>query len=209
MMDNISIRIFGVPQRIDNIRETQKRLSVPDELIFIDKNYEGCVPTARKAWGYPTDKEFTMVLQDDIELCEDFEKYLEIIVRTHPEAIISFYSLKLSNTAIPVGVYPKSPYISTKFASGQAIIMRTEWVEPCLNSWKEWVDGDDVNITNWANDEGKTILTTLPTIVQHLGVQSVFNPSRSLGGSPHYNNKPSHVDWSNGFITPDTNIIRR
>lgn len=205
---DVSIRIFGVPERIDCIRENQKRLGIPDELVFIDKNHDGCIPTAKKAWSYPTDKKFVLVLQDDVELCDNFLQYVNTIVKTQPDAIISLFSLQFTKR-ISLNKLPKiSPYVAVKSASGQGIIMKTEYVEPCVGAWKEEIKGDDMNIAAWANENGIQILTTFPTIVQHMGQKSVFDPSRSLGKSEFYDKNPIDVNWDNPYVTNYTNIIR-
>ena len=212
-LDNISVRIFGVPSRMECIRENQRRLKVPDELIFIDENKEGCVQTARRAWSYPTDKEFTLVLQDDIELCDDFASVCKRIVKTHPDKIISLFQIHcMSRTAIRGNMKDmRSPYVSMRAdrISGQGIIMRTEWVKPCLESWEpEKIKGDDVNIGLWAKANGITALTTIPSTIQHLGQISVFDKSRSIGMTEFYKKSAAKADWENSYVTASTNLIR-
>lgn len=196
----VSIRIFGVPERIENIRENQKRLRISDEFIFIDENHEGCVPTAKKAWSYPTDKEFVLVLQDDVELCDNFMHYVNRIVEAQPDSIISLFSFQFARHTAVTRAPRVSPYVSTNLLTAQGIIMRTEWIEECLASWSDSVRGDDVNIANWANDNNIRILTTIPVIVQHVGDKSVFEPARVLGRSEFYNKKPTEVDWDNQYV---------
>lgn len=212
-LDNISVRIFGVPSRMDCIRENQRRLKVPDELIFIDENREGCVPTARRAWSYPTDKEFVLVLQDDVELCDDFASVCKRIVKTHPNKIISLFQIHcMSRVAIRGNMKDmRSPYVSMRAdrISGQGIIMRTEWVKPCLESWEpEKIKGDDVNIGLWAKANGITALTTIPSTIQHLGQISVFDKSRSIGMTEFYKKSAAKADWENSYVTASTNLIR-
>lgn len=211
--DNISVRIFGVPSRMECIKENQKRLGLSDEFIFIDENRDGCIPTAKRAWSYPTDKEFTLVLQDDIELCDDFASVCNRIVKAHPNAVISLFSLQLLSRHALYGRTKQltSPYIAAKAegVSGQGIILRTEWVEECLAAWgTSGLNGDDTNIGAWAQKTGKSILTTIPMPIQHLGVQSVFNPGRVLGGSDFYSKFAVKADWENPYATSVTNLIR-
>lgn len=204
----VSIRIFGVPERMECIRKNQKRLCIPDELVFIDENHEGCVPTAKKAWSYPTDKEFVLVLQDDVELCDNFLKYLNTIVEVQPDAIISLFSFQLARRASVNRVPSVSPYVEIRQVTAQGLIMPTAYIQPCLESWKEGIDGDDTNITEWAKENGIRMLTTLPATIQHIGIKSVFDPARSLGMSEFYDKNPADVAWDNSFITNIDNIIR-
>lgn len=203
-----SIRIFGVPERIDCIRENQKRLGIPDELVFIDEEHEGCIPTAKRAWSYPTDKEYVMVLQDDIELCDNFLKYVNMMIDAQPDAIISCFHLGITRRASVNRIPTVSPYVGVKDVSGQAIIMKSEYVQPCIEAWKDEIKGDDTNITAWANENNIRIITTLPMTVQHLGIKSVFDPSRSLGMSEFYDKNPVDAAWDNGYVTNVTNILR-
>jgi hypothetical protein len=204
----VSIRIFGVPERMDCIRENQKRLGIPDELIFIDENHDGCIPTAKKAWSYPTDKEFVLVLQDDVELCDNFIKYLNAIVDAQPDSIISLFSFQLARHASVNRVPTVSPYVEIRQVTAQGLVMPTAYVQPCIEAWKDNINGDDTNITEWAKENGIRMLTTLPATIQHIGIKSVFDPARSLGMSEFYDKNPVDAAWDNSFITNIDNIIR-
>lgn len=205
---DVSIRIFGVPERIENIRDNQRRLGLPDDHIFIDENHEGCVPTARRAWTYPTDKEFVLVLQDDVELCDNFMHYVNVIVNTQPDSMISLYSTEFSRRRSVNKVPTQSPYIATNILTAQGIIMRTEWIQPCVDSWRDNIRGDDANIVLWARANNIQILATIPQIIQHLGDVSVFDKSRSMGRSEFYSKYPTEANWSNSFVTQACNVRR-
>ena len=203
----IDVRIFGVPERMKCIRENQRILGVPDDKVFIDENRDGCVATARRAWLSETDKPYTLVLQDDVELCDDFLSVLHRMIRVHPDALFSLFPMQFNRWR--KGGLPKdSPYIRCRDISGQGILMRTDYVKPCVDSWHPNIMGDDVNIQRWAEREGIQTLTTIPCTLQHIGDVSVFDPARSLGRSPYYRRDVSDADWENEFITPWTNIAR-
>lgn len=191
-----------MPERMDNILQTQKLCNVPDENIFIDYNHDGCKPTAKRAWLKKTDKSHVLVLQDDIILCDRFMYYCDIIVNTHPDAIVGLFPI-LYNTHKIVKHFPsKSPYVLSQELSGQGIIMRTDYVKPCIKAWRDDIPGDDVNIHKWADDTGKVILTTLPSLLRHIGVVSVFDPSRTIPDTPFFNPNPSNMKWGDKRITP-------
>lgn len=204
---DVDIRIFGVPERIENINKTKMALSVPDENIIIDYNHDGVLTTARKAWLKDTDRRFVLVLQDDIELCKDFMKYCCQILTVHPNEIIGLCSMIQRRHVRKVQTV--SPYVSIGFVAAPAIVMPTDYVKPCVESWEDSALGDDMNIIKWAKENNITMLTIIPSIVQHIGFQSVFNPERNLGGTDFYSDDPSDINWSNGFVTPFTNICRR
>ena len=206
--DKIDIRIFGVPERWQNIARTVDILSIKPDRIIIDTNHNGCIPTAKKAWSIPTDKPYVMVMADDAELCSNFTYYLEKIIDLFPDEIVSLFPIQFCGVD-PKGNNPKeSPYVSTIYVSGLATIMPTKFVKPCIDSWRDDIRGDDTNIQMWAKANDIPIITTLPSIVQHIGDDSVFDSSRRIGRTIYYSEDPSYMDWDNRYVTSWTNIIR-
>lgn len=209
-MYDIDIRIFGVPERMDCIRKNQNILSLPDESVIIDWNHDGVIPTSKKAWLKTTDKPFVLVLQDDVELCCGFTSYCERIINIHPNEIISLFPTEFNNKRISTTrLHGGSPYVLANCVSGPGIIMKTEYVKPCLDSWSRDVRGDDVNIQLWAKRNGIQIITTIPSLIQHIGEVSVFDQSRSLGSTQFFCDDPADVDWESEYVTPWTNLVRR
>ncbi len=207
-MGNIDIRIFGVPERQNWIDKNKSILNLPDENIFMDYEHIGCAPTAKRAWLKKTDKPFVMVLSDDVELCDNFLSYCERIVKSHPHSIISLFPYQFIRPVPESRLPTQSPYVLTTTLSGCGIIMRNEWVEPCIDSWPSGAKGDDTNIQMWAKKNRIHILTTLPATIQHIGDISVCDPTRSLGRTPYFNKNPANVNWDSGYVTSWTNIIR-
>lgn len=201
MSVEIDIRIMGVPERMDNILASKELLVVPDENIFIDHEHIGCKWNAARAWLKETDKSHVMVLQDDVEFCDDFMKYLQITVDLHPDHVITLFPFRFRQHK-ELGRYPATPYVETDLVSGCGVVMRKEYVVPCVNSWTEEVKGDDTNIKNWAEANGIRILTTIPSLIQHVdGGRSVFNPERALGGTVTFLKDVSGSRWENGTVT--------
>ena len=206
-MSNIDVRVFGVPERMGWIEEKKSILNLPDENIFIDYNHVGCAPMARLAWLKETDKPFTMVLSDDAELCNNFMSYCERVARAHPRAIISLFPFQFVKPVPGSKLPTKSPYVLTKTLSGCGIMMRTEYVKPCIYSWHPDAKGDDTSIQAWAEKQRIKILTTLPALIQHVGDVSVCDPTRVLGRTPYFDKNPTNVDWDSKYVTSWTNII--
>lgn len=202
------MRIMGVPERMENIRQTQEILKIPDENIFIDYEHEGVKPTARRAWSKETDKSHVMVLQDDVELCKDFLKYCYIIINKFPDFVVSLFPFQFRRNT-DLGRWPVSPYVQVKYCSGQGVIMRSDYINPCLSEWKDEIPGDDTNIERWANSKGIKIISTLPSIIQHIGDDSVYDPSRSVGRTVYYDPDPVGAMWESDFLNIYTNISRK
>ena len=205
-MTSFDIRIMGVPERMEHIKETKKLLKVPDDRVFIDYEHEGVLVNAKRAWGLETKKSHVMVVQDDVEFCKDFMKYAKIIVGNYPDAIVALFPYQFRTTK-DLGRYPVTPYVETNFISGQCIIMRSDYVKPCLESWKDNI-GDDTNIQEWADANGIKKITTIPSIVQHVSKVSIYDPSRDVGRTAFYDPNPVSVKWENTFLNTASNIKR-
>lgn len=206
-MSSIDVRIIGVPERQEWVDKNQAILGLPDENIFMDYTHMGCIHNARRAWLKPTDKPFVMVLADDAELCDNFMSYCERVVKAHPKKIISLFPFQFMRP-VPGSRLPKdSPYVSTNNLSGCGIIMCTEYVQPCVDSWHPTAKGDDKSIQVWAEKHRIKMITTLPALIQHIGEVSVVDPSRSLGRTPYFDKNPCNMDWDSKYVTAWTNII--
>lgn len=210
--ERIDVRIMGVPERIEHIKKMQEVLDIDDNHVFIDEDHLGCVANARRAWGYPTDKEYVMVLQDDVEFCNDFPLYCERIIKTHPDAIISLFPYQFRRLRNVHTINPffkmKTPYITTKDLSGQGIIMKASYVKPCLDYWDDSINGDDVNINRWATKNNIRVLTTIPATLQHQDVVSAFNPERNVGSTTLFCDDVSDVDWETKEYELWSNVFR-
>lgn len=192
------------------MRQTQSILSVPEDRIVIDYNHDGCIPTARRAWEIQASEDHVLVLQDDILLCKDFMSYCTRMISAHPDVILSLFPPNQLCFRKNIKRLPRNtPYIQTKELTAQGIVMPSRFISPCLDSWEDFRRGDDTNILFWARQNNITILTTIPTTMQHIGYDSVFNPGRLVPGSDFYDPDPSYVDWDNTYYTSWTNVTKR
>ena len=197
---DIDIRIMGVSERIGCIQKNQKLLNVPDENVFIDTDFEGCQAVSRKAWLKPTKKSHIMVLQDDVELCKDFLKYCNVMIKKFPKDIISLFPFQF-RTYKDLAKYPPSPYVETMIVSGAALIMDAKMAKKCVSKWDLDLKSDDANIQFWARDNKVRIITTIPSIVQHLEGESFFNANRNHGGTVFYDPDPCKSKWGSDIVT--------
>lgn len=201
----IDVRIFTVPEREEMARKNQEILGLDDDHIILDKNHDGALATAKKAWSMKTDAPFVMVMNDDVELCKDFMKYCEKIITLHPDDVVSLFSYKLRKRKQVRQRARRTPYVRTDEVMGQAVIMKSEYVSQCLAYWSDDLS-DDANIGRWANDHQIPILTTLPCIVQHIGDDSVIDPERKIGRSDFYNPDPKDENWDDAYVTAFSNV---
>lgn len=165
------IKIMGSPKRIGNIEKMRQKLGLSVTDIFLDNRPNGghAMYTARRTWGLKFEEGVThrCVLQDDLDICEGFEKAINRIVEQNPDCIISIY-----NPMKPMN--GKSPYIKIVGCDlwGQALIIPKDIIPKIF----EWVDSinpdyphDDVAIAEYARIHGVTVLATRDSLVQHLG----------------------------------------
>lgn len=204
----IDVRIFGVPERIENIHKLQNSLSVADDHVVIDYEHDGCKSTAKKAWVIGTISDFVMVLADDVAVCTNFIQFCDTVTEMYPESVISLYPGQFPRREYLKRMPDKSPYITVSHCSGAGIIMPAKYVKPCVESWREDISGDDANIDVWAKSNGIQMITTIPSLIQHLDFKSVFDPTRSLGGTEFYEENPYKVNWRETYLESWTNIAK-
>ena len=200
-------RIFGVTERMENIQTNKKRLGLSDDQIVIDTERVGCKPTARKTWSLPAKKEYVCVLPDDVELCDNFVHYCNLLLKAYGDSVISLFPIYFMKKG-SIARVPRNPYVQTKCVSGAGIIMPADWVKPCIEAWRDDIIGDDTNIEIWAVHNDKRIITTIPALVQHIGDISVHDASRSIGRTYYYQKDVSGSDWNDTYLNLWNNIGR-
>lgn len=158
-------------------------LSLSEENVVWDDREKGgdAMYTAKKAWNLPIPDECThrLVLQDDIEICDNFIEIIEKISKNHFNEIISFFHCEEYNN--------KSRYIHAKRLWGCAIMMPKHLVPKCWtyieNILEEpWIKRDGLEfialhdndcIMLWAIKEQIPVINTIPSLVQHIGDNSL------------------------------------
>ena len=123
-----------------------------------------------------------LVLQDDVMLCNNFQKIVTKAVEKHPDAVWTLYSSRLKSEHMT----KNTPYVRIRGNGiwGQAIIMPREHIVPCF----EWVTKkfgadfphDDTGIGFYTVEHKVPVFSTFPSTIQHLC------PNNSVLG---YNNK--------------------
>jgi hypothetical protein len=184
----IDIRIMACPGREGMIIDMLNQLNLGLGIVTFDDRPGGGDPlyTARATWTVPVPKGVThrAVLQDDLELCDDFAGILEQAVSAFPRSVFSLYSARVRMEHRQKGA---SPYLEIPGGGGcygQAIVMPVSLIAPCF----EWIDStlgagynhSDTAISEFCNQHSVQVLTTIPSLVQHLA------PTASKLG---YNNK--------------------
>lgn len=179
------VKIYGIEERQDNILKNKEILGLSDNDIIILKKEDRVTPQDRfpykmckKSFMSPVPEGVThrVVLQDDVELVPNFRKYIDTVVNTHPDVIFMLTALDFRNKN-EYADNLKSPYVKVgQFVSGCALIIPVKYIQDMF-SWIEmtyptiWTGypHEDTTIKIFADRHRIPCLTTVPSLVQHIG----------------------------------------
>lgn len=159
-------------------------LGMDESIVYYDddRNDKMAMPNARRTWLAPTEATHVCVLQDDLELSNRFPEIVEKCADNFPSSIFSFFQSQLKEEDKGAN----TPYIQIRGCGmyGQAIMIPRKMI-PVMFYWIDENYGvdyrhDDTAIGFFASMNDIPVMSTIPSIVQHLG----HNDS-TLG----YNNK--------------------
>lgn len=192
---NVKYIIIGVHERDALILEMLKQS--PSASVFYDTvKGKNCLARFLKVLNQEDVKNYShiCVMQDDLELCDNFEEIVKIMCEQFPNAIFSPYNSRMKYEFKKTS----SPYILVKGSCyGQCIIVPTKYIE-MINKWverrcPEGYPHDDVAIGEFANDNNIKMFATIPSIIQHK------EPCNSM---LKYNNKNKISKVYEGKIAP-------
>lgn len=196
------IHIYGVHNRAAMITETVRTLGLSEAAVHYDDRQNGgpMLYTAQKAWlaDVPDGITHRIVLQDDVMVCNDFQKIATQIAETHSKDIINFFPFGFQER-IPQIEGQDTPYFLANPLSGCGIMMPVEYIEPCFDYISTHLDEntpDDTAIQEWARYAGIKVITTIPALIQHIGDKSIANKGASIRRTVYYDENPQ-ADWKN------------
>lgn len=209
----VDIRIMASPKRAEHVKEMLRELKLPETSVTWDDRPNGgdAMYTAKKAWLHPipSDVKHRLILQDDIEMCDNFIETVNIIADVHPDCVLSLFSLSAPNYS----PYRKeSPYHQIDTLNGCAIMMPTDIIESCMKWCDESADEvlklqDDLMITEYCKAHKIMMLTTFPNTVQHIGNESLLNKDRFWECKSMYYDKKGIADWYNDRIIRNYRLV--
>lgn len=205
LVANFDIHIYGVPLRNATILSTASKLSLPSTHIHYDDRPKGGQPayTARKAWLSPIPSDIThrIVLQDDVEVCNNFTDIAVQIMNRHPDDMISFFPFNFMEKNTDVENL-STPYFIADTLSACGIMMPVEYIQPCFDYIHSTYNDectDDGAIQEWAMKAGVRILTTIPALIQHIGDESIYNPTSPIRRTVYYSPNPQ-ANWASNEV---------
>lgn len=198
----VDVRIMAHPSRADNVYRMLKSLGLTDDIIIWDdrEGVDDAMYTARKAWEFPIPEGCThrLVLQDDAELCEDFLQIAEMAAARHADKVVSFMHEgsieqpeRYKRQVFSVGVALMMPYSMVKQFL-DFVDNRLEWYTGPL--YRNILRHDTTCMRYWMANTGVVCVTTVPSVVQHIGDESlVGNSGRRV--SVDYTKNPPLTGW--------------
>lgn len=167
----LEVRIVAVPQRRAGVEYLLKRLDC-EATVYWDYGKIGCINNSLRAWSDPVKPDTThlAVLQDDVDVVDDFSKHVESIARVHGDAILAVIECEIKPDEAKEG----TPYIVMRNQNfrGCGIVMPVKHIQPFLDFYHHAIpayphDDSAIGIFSFLNDI--TALATYPALGQHLG----------------------------------------
>lgn len=197
MEAKVKFVIIGVEERKHIIDEMLKE--VKSATLFIDEvKNKDCLSRLKKVLTKDDNKNYThiCVLQDDLELCYNFEEIVKIMCSQFPNVLWSPYNSRLRYD----DKKNESPYIEIVGCGcyGQCMIFPINLIDDFIlfceqELGKDYIY-DDTAVGNFAYKKGHKIFATIPSIIQHI------QPCNSM---LKYNNKNKVSKVYEGKIAPN------
>lgn len=198
----VDICIMAHPSRVENVRKICDVLDLTDDAIFWDDREVGgdAMYTARKAWQSPIPENCThrLVLQDDVEMCNDFLSILPSVAAKHPLSVVTFMHEGVIET--------DSRYHPHVFSVGCAIMIPVKMLDDlwwfvdnrmevyCKPRLEAILKRDTSCIRVWMRERHVDCYTTVPSLVQHIGDDSLVGIDRRRV-APDFTMNPPLTGW--------------
>lgn len=164
----------------------------PDALPSAIRTYLACL-------DLPPEVDHRLVLQDDVELCDDFERRVEERIRERPEAVIAFFTpgMNLHGRLLRAAHAEGERWVALPRSANWAPAVATCWPKAAALDFARFASehvarrrarglhttGDDPVIGAWARDRKETIWATVPCLVEHPDVGVSLVKKRAYDGT--------------------------
>lgn len=173
------------------------------DLRELDQKYKNKSYSWNTAKGWESFKEINcshcMFMDDDLDFCDGFLDICEKIIKTHPDAIIGLFPYYYRDKEV---IQNESPYWEAGIVSGACIIIPKKYLNNICEfmfSRCDKISQDDLLIYMWCLYNRIPMITTIPSLVQHIGDQSLYNPTAPIRRTQYFKKNPI-ADWSNKKI---------
>lgn len=206
MSVKLGVKISGVHERDFLIAQELKQLDMIKQKDFVvqyngqTKNILECFNRALRSFE-GTEVTHILVLQDDADLCNDFLPILEKCCENFPDAVWSLFNSRIKFE----DKKSASPYIKIKGYGmyGVGIVFPKKYVNDFFDFQTECVpEGfihDDTVIGEYCKQNKIDVMSTVPSLLQHLGGKSSLMGHNMGVVSKVWTGKtePIKEDWNN------------
>lgn len=200
----VDIKIVASRQRQEMAENLRDALELTDQDIFYDESAETGNPylPVKQTWLLPHEEGVThrVVLNDDVQVCNGFKQIIEQMTQSHPDCAFSLFTMAFDGDCYDDFISGlDSPYIRHDWSMwGCAILLPIGIVEECFN-YIEAVFGEGVleshGILSFLKHKQIPVLSTIPITVQHIGDDSLYDPSLPVRRSSRFEENPT-ADWT-------------
>ncbi len=204
----VDIKIVASRERQEMVEKLQSALGLTEADIVYDEREEPGNPyvLVKQAWLLPHAEGVThrVVLNDDVQVCTGFEQIIEQMAQSHPDCALSLFTMAFDSESYNDFIHGiESPYVDHSWGLwGCAIMMPVAIVEDCFN-YIDTVFREDVHdsygILSFLKQRQIPILSTLPVTVQHIGGDSLYDPSLPVRRTTRFKENPE-ADWTSTKI---------
>lgn len=204
----VDFKIIASRSRQEMAENLRDVLELTDDDIVYDDRPDGGNPYAptKAAWLLPHEDGVThrVILNEDVQVCSNFRTIVEQMAQSHPDCAFSLFTMDLDSDDYSEFIEGlTTPYIQSDWTMwGCAILMPLAVVEECFN-YIDTVFDENVHesygIYSYLCHKDISILSTIPVTVQHIGDDSLYDPSLPVRRTCRFEENPD-VDWSNEAI---------
>ena len=204
----VDIKIVASHQRQEMAENLRDTLGLTNQDIFYDESTEAGNPylPVKQTWLLPHEDGVThrVVLNDDVQVCSGFKQIIEQMAQSHPDCAFSLFTTAFDGESYNnfiIGL--ESPYIHHVWSMwGCAILLPIGIVEECFN-YIDAVFGEDAleshGILSYLKQKQIPVLSTIPVTVQHIGDDSLYDPSLPVRRTARFEENPT-ADWTSTQI---------
>jgi hypothetical protein len=171
---SVRMIIRAVPERIEFVQYLKARL--PNAEFCMDRKKDA-MQTFFDALDMAGDGP-AVHMEEDILLCENFEKRLNEEVTRYPNNLIQFFSMRKDDLTV-------GSRWDRKYMMNQCFYLPAGYSRELRKYWNVWpkrhveLNGFDIMIADWLNTRREPYWIHVPSLVQHRECVSVINHRRS------------------------------
>lgn len=204
----VEIRIRTCPARAEMAEKLRTELGLPESSVFTDERENGGSPL--DLWfsmseNLPSDATHLCLLDEDTEVSAGFKDIVEQMTQAHGECAFSLFTTDLNSRYFDEFIKGlKTPYLRCTRLFGCAVILPVSIVSECFAWIRNNLDTENVHdaygVQEYLEQKGIPILTTVPGIIQHIGDQSLYDPSLPIRRTQRFEKNPE-ADWANRQVS--------